>query len=150
MKKYTIIHYYDAAIAVEVLASDEDEAREAANAVYYDPNDMRLERNGSEIIDATEVPELSELIEKAENIIKEAEQEDTEVKLNPWPTVTTEWWNGDYMEYRHQTISNIFWDYDRNEIGFQTSESAADYGLSEIPDIEQHNICTQIINDVKL
>lgn len=149
MKKYTVIHYYDAAIAVEVLASDEDEAREAANAVYYDSNDMRLERNGSEIIDATEVPELSELIEKAENIIKEAERLDIEINFDPWPTVTTEWWNGSYMEHRHQVITTLFWDYERNEIGFNTDDSAADYGLSEIPDIEQHNICTQIINDVK-
>ena len=150
MKKYTIIHYYDAAIAVEVLANSEDEAREAAKGIYYDPNDLHLERNGSEIIDATDVPNLSDVIEQAEAIIKEAEQEDKEVKLDPWPKVTTEYWNGTYMEHRHQIITNIFWDYERNEIGFNTDESAADYGLSELSDIEQHNICTQIINNVKL
>ena len=150
MKKYTIIHYYDAAIAVEVLANSEDEAREAAKGIYYDPNDLHLERNGSEIIDATDVPNLSDVIEQAEAIIKEAEQADKEVKLDPWPKVTTEYWNGTYMEHRHQIITLLFWDYERNEIGFNTDESAADYGLSELSDIEQHNICNQIINNVKL
>lgn len=150
MKKYTIIHYYDAAIAVEVLANSEEEAREAAKGVYYDPSDLHLERNGSEIIEATDIPDLSEVIEKAEAIIREAERLDMDINLDPWPKVTTEWWNGTYMEHRHQIITNIFWDYDRNEIGFNTDESAADYGLSELTDIEQHNICTQIINDVKL
>lgn len=146
MKKYKIIHYYDAAIALEVLAATEDEALEQAKGVDFDMNNLHLERNGSEIIEAIEVPDLKHIIEKAEDIIREADKDDKEIKLDPWPTVTTEWWNGNYMEYRHQTISHIFWDYDRNEIGFQTDDSAADYGLSEIPDIEQHNLCTQIIN----
>lgn len=150
MKKYTIIHYYDAAIAVEVLANSEDEAREAAKGIYYDPNDLHLERNGSEIIEATDVPDLSEVIEKAEAIVREAERLDTEINLDPWPKVTTEYWNGTYMEHRHQIITLLFWDYERNEIGFNTDESAADYGLSELSDIEQHNICNQIINNVKL
>lgn len=45
-------------------------------------NNLHLERNGSEIIEAIEVPDLKLLIEKAEDIIREA---DKEIKLDPWP-----------------------------------------------------------------
>lgn len=146
MKKFTIIHNFTAVASIEVLAVTREEAFEKARQNEIDPSDYDFELDSAEIGHEEDVPELKHLIEKAEDIIREADNEDKEIKLDPWPSVTTEWWNGKYMEYRHQTISHIFWDYDRNEIGFQTDDSAADYGLSEIPDIEQFNLCNQIIN----
>lgn len=146
MKKFTIIHNFTAVASIEVLAETREEAFEKARQNDIDPSDYEFELDSAEIGHEEDVEDLQHLIEKAEDIIREADNEDKEIKLDPWPTVTTEWWNGNYMEYRHQTITHIFWDYDRNEIGFQTDDSAADYGLSEIPDIEQHNLCTQIIN----
>lgn len=146
MKKFTIIHNFTAVASIEVLAETREEAFEKARQNEIDPSDYDFELDSAEIGHEEEVPDLKNLIEKAEDIIREVDNDDKEIKLDPWPTVTTEWWNGNYMEYRHQTITHIFWDYDRNEIGFQTNESAADYGLSEIPDIEQFNLCNQIIN----
>lgn len=146
MKKFTIIHNFTAVASIEVLAETRKEAFEKARQNDIDPSDYEFELDSAEIGHEEDVEDLQHIIEKAEDIIREADKDDKEVKLDPWPTVTTEWWNGKYMEYRHQTISHIFWDYDRNEIGFQTDDSAADYGLSEIPDIEQFNLCTQIIN----
>lgn len=146
MKKFTIIHNFTAVASIEVLAETREEAFEKAKQNDIDPSDYEFELDSAEIGHEEDVEDLQHLIEKAEDIIREADNEEREVKLDPWPTVTTEWWNGKYMEYRHQTISLIFWDYDRNEIGFQTDDSAADYGLSEIPDIEQFNLCNQIVN----
>lgn len=146
MKKFTIIHNFTAVASIEVLAETREEAFEKARQNDIDPSDYEFELDSAEIGHEEDVEDLQHLIEKAEDIIREADNEDKEIKLDPWPTVTTELWNGNYVEYRHQTISHIFWDYDRNEIGFQTDDSAADYGLSEIPDIEQYNLCNQIIN----
>ena len=46
-------------------------------------------------------------------------------------------------------MENLYWDYERDEIGFNTAESAGDFGLCEIPDIEQFYVCNAIINSQK-
>lgn len=146
MKKYTINYCFDANISVEVLADSEEEAIRKAEQVDIEREDLELERNEETILEAIDVPNLQTLIEQAEGIVKEADKEDTEIKLNSWPYVTLEYWTGVEMEHKKYLMENLYWDYERDEIGFNTAESAGDFGLSEIPDIEQFYVCQAIIN----
>lgn len=67
--------------------------------------------------------------------------------LSPTIGVTTEYWTGEKMEYHHDQLTNVFWDYDADEIGFNTHDDAGGHLISELLDIEQHEICTAIINN---
>lgn len=145
MKKYTIHYNFCATADIEVLANSKEEAREKADMIDIPLSDFDYDLNEKSIIDEEDVPDLRILIEKAEHIISKAEEEDIEFILNPWPRVTTVYWDGNKMEYQYQLVSFLFWNNERNEIGFNTVESAADYGLSEIPEIEQLEICQSII-----
>lgn len=149
MKKYTINYSFDANISVEVLAESEEEALKKARQVKINKSDLEIEQNEESILEAIDVPNLQNLIEQAEGIIKKADEDDTEIKLNPWPYVTLEYWTGFEMEHKKYLMESLYWDYERDEIGFNTEESAGDFGLSEIPDIEQFNVCQAIINSQK-
>lgn len=145
MKKFTIIHNLTATVAIEVLAETREEAFEKASKNNIDPRDYDFELDSAEIGHEEEVPDLQKLIEKAEAIIKKVDEEDDEITLFPWPLVTVESWDGSKMEYHHQRMSLLYWDYEVNEIGFNTEESSGDFYLSELPEIEQLELCISII-----
>lgn len=145
MKKYSIIHNLTTTVSIEVLAETQEEAFEKAAKNNIDPRDYDFELDNAEIGDEEEILDLSELITKAEAIIKKADQEDETVILNPWPIVTTESWDGSQMLYNKQLMYQLYWDYESDEIGFNTEESAGDFCLGELPEIEQYNLCQQII-----
>lgn len=145
MKKFTIIHNLTATVSIEVLAETREEAFKKASKNNIDPRDYDFELDSAEIGDEEEVPDLQKLIEKAEAIIKKADEEDDEITLFPWPLVTVESWDGSKMEYHHQRMSLLYWDYEVNEIGFNTEESSGDFYLSELPEIEQLELCISII-----
>lgn len=149
MKKFTIIHNLTATVSIEVIAETREEAFKKAAHNNIDPRDYDFELDNAEIGHEEEISDLTEVIEKAEAIIKKADQEDDEITLFPWPLVTTESWDGSKMEYHHQRMSLLYWDYEANEIGFNTEESAGDFCLSELPEIEQYNLCQQIIKTQK-
>lgn len=144
MRKFTIIHNLTATVAIEVLAETREEAFKKASKNNIDPRDYDFELDSAEIGHEEEVPDLQGLIEKAEAIIKKADEEDDEITLFPWPLVTVESWDGSKMEYHHQRMSLLYWDYEVNEIGFNTEESSGDFYLSELPEIEQFEICNSI------
>ena len=146
MKKYTIHYNFYATIDVEVLADSEEEAKNKARNMDFDKEkDLDLELNEETVLEVEDIGSLTGIIEKAEDIVRNAQEEDRDITLEPWPTVTTEYWTGEEMEYHRQIVDNVFWDDERDEIGINTSESAADFGLSEFPDIEQLEICRKII-----
>lgn len=145
MKKYTIIHNLTATVAIEVLAETREEAFEKASKNNIDPRDYDFELDNAEIGNEEEVPNLQELIEQAEAIIKKSDEDVDEIALFPWPLVTVESWDGSKMEYQHQRMSLLYWDYEANEIGFNTEESSGDFYLGELPEIEQFDICNAII-----
>ena len=149
MKKYTIHYNYYATHDVEVLAESEDEALKKARRVEIDFDNLFLTQNEETVLEAVDVPNLQTLIEKAEDIVKEADQDDAEIKLSPWPRITIEYWTGYNVEHKKELMEDLFWDYERNEIGFNTEDSSGDIGLSEIPEVEQFNICQAIINSKK-
>lgn len=145
MRKFTIIHNLTATVAIEVLAETREEAFVKASKNNIDPRDYDFELDSAEIGHEEEVPDLQKLIAKAEAIIKKADEEDDEITLFPWPLVTVESWDGSKMEYHHQRMSLLYWDYEVNEIGFNTEESSGDFYLSELPEIEQLELCNSII-----
>lgn len=145
MKKYTIIHNLTASVSIEVLAETQEEAFEKAAKNNIDPRDYDFELDNAEIGDEEEIPNLRDLIEQAESIVKAADEEDETILLSPWPIVTTESWDGSKMEYHKQLMYQLYWDYESDEIGFNTEESAGDFCLGELPEIEQYNLCQQII-----
>lgn len=147
MKKFTIIHNFTATVSIEVIAETREEAFEKASKNNIDPRDYEFELDSAEIGHEEEVQDLQSLIEKAEAIMKKADEEDDEITLFPWPLVTVESWDGSKMEYHHQRMSLIYWDYEADEIGFNTDESSADFILSELDEIEQFEICQSIIKE---
>lgn len=149
MKKYTIIHNLTATVAIEVLAETREEAFEKASKNNIDPRDYDFELDNAEIGREEEAPNLKDLIEQAEAIVKAADEEDETITLSPWPLVTTESWDGTQMQYEKQLMSLIYWDYEADEIGFNTEESAGDFLFSELPDIEQIELCQSIIKTQK-
>lgn len=145
MKKFTIIHNLTATVSIEVIAETREEAFKKAAHNNIDPRDYDFELDNAEIGHEEEIPDLKDLITKAEAIVKAADEEDDHIILNPWPIVTTESWNGNKMENHKQLMSLLYWDYDSDEIGFNTEESGGDFCLSELPEIEQFEICNAII-----
>jgi len=145
MKKYTIVYNYIAASSVEVLANSMEEAYRKASKISIPYEDLDLDLDNKEIVEAEDVPDLNSLIEQAEDILKEAQDNDADIILNPWPLVTLEVWDGNRMLHRKERIELLYWDFDCNEIGFNTEESCGDHLLSELPEIEQLEICESII-----
>lgn len=140
MKRYYIHYNYYATADVPVLAETEEEALQKAREVHLDLEDYDFTLNEESIIDEEEVPDIKSLIKEAENILKQSDS----IELNPWPTVTILVWNGEYMEPIRETIENIYWDEEREEIGFET-DRCSELTISDIPDIEQIELCQTII-----
>lgn len=144
MRKFIIIHNFTATASIEVLAETREEAFAKAAQNELDLADFDFELDSAEIGHEEEVPDLQEIIEKAESIIKKADEDDIAFVLSPWPRVTIELWNGQNMEHRHELTENIYWNAEDDEIGF-TLDGGAEAILSEFPEIEQLNICRAII-----
>lgn len=140
MKRYYIHYNYYATADVPVLAESEAEALQKARDVELQLSDYDFTLNEESIIDYEDVPDLKSLIKEAENILKK----DESIELNPWPTVTILVWNGEYMEPIRETIENIYWDEEREEIGFET-DRCSELTILDIPDIEQIELCQTII-----
>lgn len=151
MKKYTIIYNFTATASIEVLADTREEAFEKARANELNLADYNFELDGAgaEIGREEDVPDLRTMIQQAESIVKQADEEDKTLTLNPWPNVTTEYWTGAKMEQKTDLMDNLYWDYEADEIGFNTVNSAGDFSLSELPEIEQYEICEAIIRQGK-
>lgn len=146
MKKFTIIHNLMATVSIEVLAETREEALEKASKNNIDPCDYDFELDSAEVGNEEEVQDLQVLIEQAEAIMKSDEDG---ITLNPWLRVTLEYWNGENIVHKHDLMDCIFWNQDDDEIGFNSSSSAADYNLSELPEIEQYKVCQAIIQAAK-
>lgn len=149
MKKFTVIHNFTATASIEVLAETREEAFEKARQNELDLADYDFELDSAEIGHEEDIPTLSTLIEKAEAIIKKANEEDVCFVINPWPRVTTELWTGYNMEHRQELTENVYWNAEDDEIGF-TLDGGAEAILSEFPEIEQFNICQSIIAQAEL
>lgn len=144
MRKFIIIHNFTAIASIEVLAETREEAFEKAAKNDLDLADYDFELDSAEIGHEEEIGDLWEIVDKAESIIKKADEDDIAFVLSPWPCVTTELWNGQNMEHRHELTENIYWNAEDDEIGF-TLDGGAEAILSEFPEIEQLNICLAII-----
>lgn len=145
MKKYTIHYNYYATAQVQVLANSEKEAILKARDVSICTDEFNFSLNEEDIVDQIDVPELCELMAKAEKKLKDADSLGNEVILDPWPKVTVQVWDGKRMANTYQTLENIYYDEDREEIGFETDYNS-ELTISDIPEIEQHNLCFMIIN----
>jgi len=155
MKKFTIVYGYYATGSVEVLANSKEEAYRQANEISIPYENLELDLDSTEIVEEKEVPELQELIKQAKIILQRPEIIENGFTLSPWPTVqSVPVWNGEEMVTKPELMENIYWDEDREEIGYET-EYSTEQVLSELSDIEQFNICQTIIaqaesNGVKL
>lgn len=145
MKKYTIHYDLSASYEVEVIASTKEEALTKAARNSVPLGDYNYELDEVTVSKAEEIDDMPVIIAKAEQIIKKADEEDVDFKLSPWPYITAEVWNGSTMEQHKELMDLIYWDYDADEIGFNTSDSGGDFTLSELPEIEQYNVCQSII-----
>lgn len=144
MRKFIIIHNFTATASIEVLAETREEAFEKAAKNDLDLADYDFELDSAEIGHEEEIGDLQKIVDKAESIIKKADEDDIAFVLSPWPRVTTELWNGHDMEHRHELTENIYWNAEDDGIGF-TLDGGAEAILSEFPEIEQLNICLAII-----
>lgn len=140
MKKFTIIHNFTATVSIEVLAETREEAFEKASKNNIDPRDYDFELDSAEIGHEEEVPDLKSLIKEAEDILKQSDS----IELDSWPIVTILVWNGEEMEPIREIIENIYWDEEREEIGFET-DRCSELTISDILEIEQFELCKAII-----
>lgn len=149
MKKFTIQIDYHATIKVEILAESENEALNKARQVEIEKRELEIEKEKETVIEDIDVQDLQTLIEQAENIMMKAEEEGIEIELNSWQYVTLEFWDGDEFVNEKRLIEHIYWDTDAYEICFSTTEGGEGFCLSEIPEIEQFNVCNAIIDSNK-
>lgn len=147
-KKYTIIHNLTATVEIAVLAETEEEAFEIAAQNNIDPRDYNFELVDAGIGDVEDVPDLDETMAKAETIIKKAEEEEISFDLSPWPCIEAETWNGIDYNSKKELTENVFWDKHFDEIAF-TLDSGAEVNMSELPKLQQLEICLQIISQAE-
>lgn len=141
MKKYSIHYSYYATADVEVLANSQDEALEKASKQH---KDFDYSLNEETIRSVEEAEELEELVLIASEIVKNATDDGIEIKLNPWPYITVDLWNGFDFEARTEIMEQVYWDDDRDEIGFET-DHYSELTLVDIPEFQQYEICKAII-----
>lgn len=144
-KKYTVHFNWYATADVEVLAESEEDAIEQAREVELDPNDYHYDLNEESVIGTEDVPDLEDTIAQAEIIIKKAEEDEIFFDLSPWPWIRTETWNGIDYNSKKELAENVFWDKHFDEIAF-TLDGGAEVNLSELPELQQLELCLQIIN----
>lgn len=150
MKKFVIHYNYYATADVTVFANSKEEAIEKADQIEIPNDEFSLEYDNREAFELEDVPELQEVIDKATTIIKKfnegAGQEDF-YSVPRYPTVTTLAWNGDEMVKNKNIVEDFYYDSDKGLIldvgeGFEVE-------LSELPEIEQLEVCQVIINAEK-
>ena len=147
MKKYVVICRYYATAEFEVLANSEKEANEKADQVELSPEDFFFDFINSEISEAEEVPELSDMIERTGKILDRfSKEKDDEVYTVPaYPIVTTNIWDGQEIKKVQNLIEDFYWDKETSEL-ILTSEDQVDICLSELSEAEQHKVCSMIID----
>lgn len=147
MKKYVVICRYYATAEFEVLANSEKEANEKADQVELSPEDFFFDFIDSEISEAEEVPELSDMIERTGKILDRfSKEKDDEVYIVPaYPIVTTNIWDGREIKKVQNLIEDFYWDKETSEL-ILTSEDQVDICLSELSEAEQHKVCSMIID----
>lgn len=147
MKKYVIVCRYYATAEIEVLANSEKEANEKADQVELSPEDFVFDFIDSEISEAEEVPELSDMIERTGKILDRfSKEKDDEVYTVPaYPIVTTNIWNGREIKKVRNLIEDFYWDKETSEL-ILTSEDQVDISLSGLSEAEQHKVCSMIID----
>ena len=147
MKKYVIVCRYYATAEIEVLANSEKEANEKADQVELSPEDFVFDFIDSEISEAEEVPELSDMIERTGKILDRfSKEKDDEVYIVPaYPIVTTNIWDGREIKKVRNLIEDFYWDKETSEL-ILTSEDQVDISLSELSEAEQHQVCNMIID----
>ena len=147
MKKYVIVCRYYATAEIEVLANSEKEANEKADQVELSPEDFVFDFIDSEISEAEEVPELSDMIERTGKILDRfSKEKDDEVYTVPaYPIVTTNIWDGQEIKKVQNLIEDFYWDKETSEL-ILTSEDQVDICLSELSEAEQHKVCSMIID----
>lgn len=147
MKKYVIVCRYYATAEIEVLANSEKEANEKADQVELSPEDFVFDFIDSEISEAEEVPELSDMIERTGKILDRfSKEKDDEVYTVPaYPIVTTNIWDGREIKKVRNLIEDFYWDKEASEL-ILTSEDQVDICLSELSEAEQHKVCSMIID----
>ena len=146
MKKYVIVCRYYATAEIEVLANSEKEANEKADQVELSPEDFVFDFIDSEISEAEEVPELSDMIERTGKILDRfSKEKDDEVYIVPaYPIVTTNIWDGREIKKVRNLVEDFYWDSEKGLMmdvgeGFEVE-------LDELPEIEQLNVCQVIID----
>lgn len=147
MKKYVIVCRYYATAEIEVLANSEKEANEKADQVELSPEDFVFDFIDSEISEAEEVPELSDMIERTGKILDRfSKEKDDEIYTVPaYPIVTTNIWDGREIKKVQNLIEDFYWDKEASEL-ILTSEDQVDICLSELSEAEQHKVCSMIID----
>lgn len=93
------------------------------------------------------IPDLQELIRKAGDIIKRYEKSErkTDFYTVPcYPTITTQVWNGDNYIKHKNLVEDFYWG-PTDEITMDIGEGF-EVALSELPEIEQLEVCQLIIN----
>lgn len=156
MKKYTIQFNFDAVASVDVLANSEEEARSKAREVELELSDYDLQVVYESVESETEVPDLTEMIEKAGLIIRlyDERQNDEPFAVDTYPKITTQLWNGEDYVNKHYLVEDFYWDSDREELGMIIDEDV-EIMMSELSEMEQFNVSKLIIesatiNDIKL
>ena len=147
MKKFTIIHNFTAVASIEVIAETREEAFEKAKENDLELSDYNFELDSAEIGREEDIPDLQELISKASEVIKRYGEEghDGFFSVPTYPTITTQYWNGDEFIKHHNIVEDFYYDSDKGLMmyvgeGFEVE-------LDELPEIEQLEVCELIIRE---
>lgn len=144
-KKFTVRFNWYATADVEVLAESEDDAIKLAKQVELDPSDYNYDLNESSVIGTEDVPDLDKTIKQAEAIIKKSDNKNLYFSLDPKPWVRIKLWDGIDYYTQKQSVESISFDKRYDEISFML-EGRGEICLSELPELQQLEICQSIIN----
>lgn len=148
MRKYVIHYNYFATADVTVLANSEEEAIKKAEQIEIPNDEFYLEYDNKEVCESEEVPDLQELIDKAETIIRKFDEgagKDDFYKVPCYPTITTLCWDGDKLNQRKNVVENFYYD---KGIMLDMGEGF-DVELAELTDIDLLNVCQVIIDSAQ-
>ena len=147
MRKYVIHYNYFATADVTVWANSKEEAIEKADQIELSNDEFDLQFDTREVYGSEDVPDLNEIIDKAEEIIRKFDEgagKDDFYSVPCYPTVTPYCWNDDEMAKNKNTVEDFYYDSDKGLMmdvgqGFEVE-------LDELPEIEQLNVCQVIID----
>lgn len=150
MKKFIIQFSFDAVASVEVLANSEEEARSKAREVELELSDYDLQVVYESVESETDVPDLSEMIEKAELIIRlyDEKQNDEPFAVDTYPHITTQLWNGEDYYNKHNLVEDFYWDSDQEELGMVV-DNDVEIMISELSEMEQFTVSKLIIDSAQ-